>query len=64
MNWKLTQQAIGEPEIDQWEDQEEDLAVGYSMMRALAESDHTLVEIEPGVWRHTAGDLGNSGPGH
>jgi len=58
MNWKLTQKAVGHPEIDQWSDgsDDEDLNLGYSLMRALAESDHTLVEVAPGVWRHAGTD--------
>lgn len=63
MNWKLTQAAIGEPEIDQWGEEGENLALGFSFLRALAEHDETLVEIAPGVWRHTGHDPGNSGPG-
>lgn len=62
MNWKLARTVAG-PEIDDWSDCDEDLTLGYSMLRALAESDATLVEIEPGVWRHTGPDLGNSGSG-
>jgi hypothetical protein len=64
--FKLTQAAIdAEPVIDEWGDDEEDLAVGYSMMRQLAESDETLIEVEPGVWRQSGGGSGpgNSGPG-
>lgn len=55
MNWRLTQAAIDKPAIDDWrdEDHEEDLAVGYSYLRALAESGFTLVEIAPGIWRHS-----------
>lgn len=55
MNWKLTTDLCGEPMIDDWSanDAEEDLSVGYTMLRALAESEHTLVEIAPGVWRHS-----------
>lgn len=52
MNWKLTQAVTGEPEIDTFrEDREEDLTLGFSLLRALAESDETMVEIAPGVWR-------------
>ena len=67
MNWKLTQH-----DIDEWDAPggeitrswpEEDLTLGFSFLRALAESDETLVEVAPGVWRHTGPDLGNSGPG-
>lgn len=32
-------------------DDSEDLTLGFSFMRALAASDATLVEVEPGVWR-------------
>jgi hypothetical protein len=54
VNWKLTQQAIGESQVEDWSDQDhEDLTLGYTLLRALAESDHTLVEIAPGVWRHS-----------
>lgn len=35
-------------------DADEDLTLGFSLLRALAESEHTLVEIAPGVWRHSA----------
>jgi hypothetical protein len=64
MKWKLTQAVTGEPEIDEWQtEDDEDLSLGYSLMRALAESDHTLVEIYPGVWRQSSPDVGNSGPG-
>ncbi len=63
MNWKLIQTVTGEPEIDTWGGDDEDLSVGYSLLRSLAESDETLVEVSPGVWRHTGPDLGNSGPG-
>lgn len=52
MNWKLTQAAIGEPEIDEWGIQEEP-ELGYSMLRELARSERTLVEIAPGVWRQS-----------
>ena len=55
MNWKLTQAAVGEPRIDHWsdEDREEDLAVGYTLMRAMA-AEYQLEEIGPGIWRHSA----------
>lgn len=52
MNWKLTTDLCGEPMIDSWGD--EDLTLGFNLLRALAEEDHTLVEISPGVWRHSA----------
>lgn len=35
-------------------DDEEDLSLGYSLLRALAEADHSIVEIADGVWRHSA----------
>lgn len=65
MNWKLVQAAIGEPRIDQWDPAPdgEDLTLGFSFMRALAEHDETLIEVAPSVWRHTGSDPGNSGPG-
>lgn len=55
MNWKLTQAAIGQPEIDTFreEDESEDLRLGFSLLAELARSDETLVEIAPGVWRHS-----------
>src|SRR5690349_1698730 len=64
MKWYLAQMAIGEPEINVRED-EEDLTLGFSLIRALAESDDTLLEVAPNVWRHSwlvRGDVGNSGP--
>lgn len=51
MNWRLTQNAIGEPEIDYRTPEDEDLALGYSLLRALAEHDRTMIEVSPGVWR-------------
>lgn len=55
MNWKLTQRLVdGDPVVEDWfRDDHEDLRLGFSLMRELAESDHTLVEIAPGVWRHS-----------
>jgi len=53
MKWKLTTAPCGEPMIDSWDD-EEDLTLGFNLLRALAEEGHTLVEIAPGVWRHSA----------
>jgi hypothetical protein len=50
MNWKMT----GDDEIDDWgafTDKEEDLTLGYSMLRALAEAGEPMVEVGPGVWR-------------
>lgn len=52
MKWKLTKDLCGEPVIDSWDD-DEDLTLGFNMMRALAKADRTLVEIAPGVWRHS-----------
>lgn len=49
MKWYLTQAAGGEPEIDVREE-DEDLRLGYSMLRELAAMDHGLQEVEPGVW--------------
>lgn len=55
MNWKLTQAAIGRPEIDTFHDEDspEDLRRGFSLLAELARADETLVEIAPGVWRHS-----------
>lgn len=51
MDWKLTRDAIGEPQIDTFhDDPDEDLALGYALMRALAQADETATEIRPGVW--------------
>lgn len=33
---------------------DEDLTLGYSLMRALAEAGARLEEIGPGVWRHSS----------
>lgn len=56
MRWYLTQKVVGEPEIDTRDD-DEDLTLGcYSIMRELARSDATLVEIAPGVWRQSKTD--------
>jgi hypothetical protein len=50
VNWKLTQSAIGEPEVDMFrDDPDEDLAAGYTMLRALAEAGESAREIAPGV---------------
>lgn len=54
MRWYLTQKIVGKPEIDVRDD--EDLTLGYSIMRELARSDATLVEIAPGVWRQSKTD--------
>jgi len=51
MNWRLTRDAIGEPRIEYRTPEDEDLTLGYSLLRALAESDRTMVEIADGVWR-------------
>lgn len=51
MNWRLTRDALGEPEIDYRTPEDEDLTLGYSMLRELARSDKTMVEVYPGVWR-------------
>lgn len=54
MNWKLTTDLCGEPFVETWKDNDhEDLTLGYSMLRALAAEDQTLVEIAPNVWRHS-----------
>jgi hypothetical protein len=44
MRWYLTREVVGEPEIDVRDD-DGDLTLGYSIMRELARSDATLVEI-------------------
>lgn len=53
MRWYLTQKVAGEPEIDVRDDENEDLTLGYSLLRALAEHDQTMVEVRPGMWRVT-----------
>lgn len=35
-------------------DDDEDLRLGYSLLRELAEAGEALEEIGPGVWRHSA----------
>lgn len=35
-------------------DDDEDLTLGYSIMRALAEAGESLEQIGPGVWRHSS----------
>jgi hypothetical protein len=61
MKWYLVQQAIGEPKINVREE-DEDLSLGFSLMRELAaQGPHAnLTEIEPGVWfqSRTPGDPG------
>ena len=49
MNWKLTQNAIGEAQIDNFRDGE-DLRRGFSLLRELARDNASLTEISPGVW--------------
>lgn len=50
MKWYLTQQCMGEPEIDIRED-DEDLTLGFSLLRALAEDPRSgLHEIRPGLF--------------
>jgi hypothetical protein len=53
MDWPLTTDLCGAP-FANVPDEDEDLTLGFSLLRALAESDHILVEIAPGVWRHSA----------
>lgn len=53
MNWKMTQDLCGEPMVEFWDRDGEDLTLGYSLLRALA-AESGLVEIGPGVWRHSA----------
>jgi hypothetical protein len=51
MDWKLTRNAIGEPEIDTFhDDPDEDLALGYAYLRALAQVREEGTEIHPGTW--------------
>lgn len=51
MDWKLTRDAMGAPEVDTFrDDPDEDLALGYALMRALAEVDEQATEIRPGMW--------------
>lgn len=52
MDWPLTTDLCGAP-FANVPDDDEDLTLGYSLLRALAEEDHALVEIGPGVWRHS-----------
>lgn len=62
--WKLTRAATGgEPEIEEWGSGGDDLRLGYSLMRALAEDDARLIEIAPGVWHYSKlADLTEPGP--
>jgi hypothetical protein len=57
MDWKLVKAATGEPEVVTF-DREEDLTLGFSLLRALAESDTTMAETSPGsgIWRVTKGE--------
>jgi hypothetical protein len=62
VNWKLTMNAVGEPELVSRDD--EDLTIGFSMMKELArESDNGLVELAPGIYfqRFHQGDDDNGG---
>lgn len=35
-------------------DDDEDLTLGYSLLRALAEAGESIEQIGPGVWRHSS----------
>lgn len=51
MDWKLTRDAIGEPQIDTFhDDPDEDLALGYAYLRALANVREEGEEIRPGTY--------------
>jgi hypothetical protein len=51
MDWKLTRNAIGEPEIDTFhDDPDDDPMWGYALMRALVEADESAEELAPGVY--------------
>lgn len=56
MNWRLARLANGEVELDDWSDadREEDLAAGFSLLRALA-PEWQLQEIRPGMWLQSKG---------
>ena len=54
-HWPFTRKVIEE---EQAAEATEDLRLGYSLLRALAEHDETLVEIAPGVWRHSKDESG------
>lgn len=46
MDWKLTRNAIGEPEVDEIHaDDGEDLALGYAYLRALAAEQDNPAQI-------------------
>lgn len=47
MNWRLVRNLVGEPEIDERDD--EDLSLGYSLLREMA-GEYGLNEIAPGVY--------------
>lgn len=54
MDWKLTRNAIGEPEIDHFhDDPDEDIALGYALIRAMADVHEHATEIRPGAWYFT-----------
>lgn len=49
MNWRLTRDAIGNPEIEHWDDQER--IWGFSLLRLIAsDPDSGLIELKPGVY--------------
>lgn len=48
-----TTDLCGEPFVPPADD-DEDLTLGFSLLRLLAEAGQQLVEIGPGVWRHSA----------
>jgi hypothetical protein len=51
MDWKVTRDATGEPQIDTFhDDPDEDLALGYAYMRALAAVQDQGTEVRPGMW--------------
>lgn len=50
MKWFLTQRLCGQPEIYEHDD-DEDLELGFRLMRALAaESQGRMKQIAPGMW--------------
>lgn len=51
MNWRLTRDALGEPEIDYRTPDDENLALGFSVMRLLAaQPDNDIRQLRPGVY--------------
>lgn len=51
MDWDLTRDVVGEPTVDSLrDDPDEDLTLGWSLLRALAEADEQATEIAPGVY--------------